>query len=139
MESAKKLVLASSEGRDQIKWEKLGQKSKVTFIGCSEFTLLIKNYRSKFGSNVFNWPVPVGQSHSEMIVREFILKLKDQWEYPYKDEEICHCRHVKTKTVDQAVLNGAHTHELAMQWTSCSTACGTCKPDVEKVIKYRLG
>ena len=78
-------------------------------------------------------------SHAEIVIREFVMKLKGTWDYPYKDEEICHCRHVKTKTVDQAIVNGAHTHELASRWTGCSTACGTCKPDVEKIIKYRIG
>ncbi|MBL7543710.1 MAG: (2Fe-2S)-binding protein [Bdellovibrionaceae bacterium] len=138
MQSAKKLSV-EIEGRDQITWESLGEQNKVTFVGCFEFTQLVKNYRTHFGNDVFKWPLPNGSTHSEMIIREFILKLKGRWEYPYKDEEICHCRHVKTKTVDNAVLNGAHTHELASRWTGCSTACGTCKPDVEKVIKYRVG
>ncbi len=139
MESAKKIVKAKSEGRDEIQCESSGDQNKVTFIGCFEFTQLVKNYRGQHGNDVFKWPAPIGKSHSEMLLREFVLKLNEKWEYPYKDEEICHCRHVKTKTVDQAILNGAHTHELAMQWTGCSTACGTCKPDVEKIIKYRLG
>lgn len=139
MESAKKLVTTESNGRDQIKWESVDSQNKVTFIGCLEFTMLVKNYRAKFGNDVFKWPTPTGNSHSEILIREFILKLKNQWDYPYKDDEICHCRHVSTKTVDEAILNGAHTHELAMRWTGCSTACGTCKPDVEKVINYRVG
>lgn len=139
MESAKKIVIAKSDGRDEIQWESLDTQNKVTFVGCSEFTELVKNYRVKHGNDVFKWPTPSGSSHSEMLIREFVLKLQDKWDYPYKDEELCHCRHVKTKTVDQAILNGAHTHDLAMLWTGCSTACGTCKPDVEKVIKYRVG
>ena len=139
MESAKKLVIAKSDGRDQIQLETEDGKNKVIFVGCLEFTRLVKNYRAQFGNDVFKWPTPLGQSHSEMLVREFVLKLQNNWDYPYKDDEICHCRHVATKTVDQAILNGAHTHELAMRWTGCSTACGTCKPDVEKVIKYRTG
>lgn len=139
MESAKKIVEVNIEGRDQIRFEKLDDQNKITFIGCQEFTHLIKSYRTQFGNDIFKWPLPSGQTHSEMVIREFIQKLKGTWEYPYQDEELCHCRHVKTKTVDQAILNGAHTHELASRWTGCSTACGTCKPDVEKIIKYRLG
>ncbi len=139
MESAKKLVEVKVEGRDEIQWESVGNQNKITFIGCLEFTQLIKNYRANFGNDVFKWPVPKGASHSEIMIREFILKLKGNWDYPYKDEELCHCRHVSTTTVDKAILNGAHTHELASRWTGCSTACGTCKPDVEKIIKYRVG
>jgi bacterioferritin-associated ferredoxin len=145
MESAKKLVEAKVDGRDQIKLESLDNQNegkfenKVSFIGCFEFTQLVKNYRATFGNDVYKWPVPSGTTHAEMVIREFVLKLKGTWDYPYKDEEICHCRHVKTKTVDQAIVNGAHTHELASRWTGCSTACGTCKPDVEKIIKYRVG
>lgn len=139
MESAKKLVIAKSDGRDQIQLESEANQNRVSFVGCAEFTELVKNYRAQYGNDVFKWPAPLGASHSEMLVREFVLKLQNKWEYPYKDEELCHCRHVATKTVDQAILNGAHTHELAMRWTGCSTACGTCKPDVEKIIKYRVG
>lgn len=139
MESAKKLVEVKVDGRDQIKLETLNDQNKVSFIGCFEFTQLVKNYRAKFGNDVFKWPVPSGTTHSEIVIREFIMKLKGTWDYPYKDEELCHCRHVSTKTVDQAIINGAHTHELASRWTGCSTACGTCKPDVEKIIKYRVG
>lgn len=142
MESAKKLdnkiITVGSSGRDQIHWEKTNDQNKVNFIGCFEFTQLVKNYRAKFGNDVFKWPTPKGASHSEILIREFILKLQGKWDYPYKDEELCHCRHVTTKTVDQAILNGAHTHDLIMLWTGCSTACGTCKPDVEKIIHYRL-
>lgn len=139
MESAKKIVEVVADGRDQIRWESVGEQNKVAFIGCLEFTQFIKNYRANFGNDVFKWPTPKGSSHSEMVIREFIQKLKGTWEYPYKEEELCHCRHVSTKTVDRAILNGAHTHELASRWTGCSTACGTCKPDVEKIIKYRVG
>lgn len=139
MESTKKFIEAKIEGRDQIKLESLDHQNKVRFVGCFEFTQLVKNYRTKFGNDVYKWPIPSGFTHSEMIIREFIMKLKGTWDYPYKEEELCHCRHVSTKTVDQAIINGAHTHELASRWTGCSTACGTCKPDVEKIIKYRLG
>lgn len=126
------------EGHDQIRLQENNNKYHINFNGCLEFSQLMINYKNKFGLDVRAWPIPSGKSHSEMVVREFLMKLKGTWSFPYVDEEICHCRHVKTKTVDLAVLKGAHDHELAMQWTGCSTACGTCKPNVQSIIDYRL-
>ena len=36
------------------------------------------------------WTLPEGNSHHELMIREFVLRLRGEWDYPYKDEEICH-------------------------------------------------
>lgn len=126
-------------GQDKVKVAIKDNKSSIHFYGCHDFTNLMTSFRKNFGPDVAKWPLPKGQSHSEMIVRELILKLQGKWQYPYQEEELCHCRHVSTQTVDVAILNGAHSTELASQWTGCSTACGTCRPNVEQMIQYRLG
>lgn len=126
-------------GQDKIQVEMKEGKQYLHFQGCHDFTSLMISFKKNFGVNVSQWPLPKGQSHSEMIMRELILKLQGKWQYPYAEEELCHCRHVSTETVDVAILNGAHSTDLASQWTGCSTACGTCKPSVEKMIQYRRG
>ena len=126
-------------GQEKIKVEFKKDKSSIHFHACHDFTSLMKNFKKNFGANILSWPLPQGSSHSEMIIRELILKLQGKWQYPYQEEELCHCRFVSTQTVDIAILNGAHTSELASQWTGCSTACGTCRPNVEQMIQYRLG
>lgn len=125
-------------GKDFVQIEFNQNKGRIQFKACHQFTSTMMTFKKNFGVNVSTWPLPQGNSHSEIIIREMILKLQGKWDYPYKDEELCHCRHVNTQIVDEAVINGAHTSDLASQWTGCSTACGTCKPEVEKIINCRL-
>jgi bacterioferritin-associated ferredoxin len=103
---------------------------------CSETQALIENCKKQFG-HLKNWPEPKGLSHSEMLIRELILKYHNQWSLPYKEIEICHCRGINTETVDQAIVCGAHKIEHIKTRTSASTACGTCTKDVESLISYR--
>ncbi len=81
------------------------------------------------------WP---GSQHWDLLIQEVILKLKGQFALPYKDEELCHCRKIPTQKVDQAIVLGAHTPEKVKAWTQASSGCGTCRPDVESLIQYRL-
>lgn len=126
-------------GRDYLEIKIQNGRPHFSYIGCFEMHELLQNYRKKQGDNIYEWPVPEGLSHSELLLKELILKLKNQWAYPYTDDELCHCRIIKTEIVDQAILAGAHTPEAVSLWTSASTACGTCRPNVEKMISYRLG
>ena len=125
-------------GRDYLEIKVKNGKSHFSYIGCFEMHELLQSFRKKHGDNVYQWPMPEGLSHSELLLKELILKIKNQWAYPYTEDELCHCRIVKTEIVDQAILAGAHTPEAVSLWTSASTACGTCRPNVEKMIKYRL-
>lgn len=108
-------------------------------FGCSHTLKLIKSYKSQYGENVLGWPLPTGQTHSEILLREVILKATGRWHYPYEHEELCHCRNIALKVVDAAIVSGAHDPETVSRLTSASTACGTCRLDVEKIIDYRLG
>lgn len=124
-------------GQDSVQINLVNNKHQVTFKGCHEFTEIMLSFKRNFGVDIARWPLPKGNSHSEMLIRELILKLQGKWQFPYVDQELCHCRHVSTSIVDEAIINGAHTSELASLWTGCSTACGTCRADVETIIKYR--
>lgn len=125
-------------GRDFLELSENNGKFNFKYTGCYEMHELIQNCRKNYGEDIRKWPLPSGHSHSELLLKELILKIKQQWVYPYQDDELCHCRNVRTETVDQAILAGAHTPEMVSLWTSASTACGTCHPNVEKLIKYRL-
>jgi bacterioferritin-associated ferredoxin len=122
------------EGRDRIEV----QGTQVRFRGCSELTELMKSMRQNHGDDLSQWPLPNGSSHSEILLRELVLKLRGEWAFPYKEAEVCHCRNVPCKTIDQAVIAGAHTTAIVSRQTSASTACGTCRPDVQRIIDYRL-
>ena len=82
--------------------------------------------------------MPKGNSHSDLLLRELILKARGEWNFPYKEDELCHCRAVTTKRIDQSIIAGAHTMEQIRKATSASTGCGTCWPQIEKIIKYRV-
>lgn len=123
------------EGRDRIE---IFGASHVKFRGCSELTQLMNSMRKEFGQDLSQWPLPAGPSHSEILVREVILKLRGEWEFPYKEAEVCHCRNIACHTIDQAIIAGAHSTAIVSRQTSASTACGTCRPDVQRMIDYRL-
>lgn len=131
-------------GRDSIEVDyegeipSLGSLVKVSLRGCHEFLSVVQEMRRQFGADIKAWPVPEGAGHAQMLLRELVLKLNGQWAYPYDEEELCHCRNIPTKTVDEAVISGAHTPEIVSRQTTASTACGTCRPQVQKIIDYRL-
>lgn len=108
-------------------------------VGCSSWLALLGRLRAAHGSDPAKWPAPAGVSHEEILVRELILKAQGVWAFPYPDEEICHCRMVPAEVVDQAIVAGAHTPEMVSRLTMASTSCGTCRPDVQKILHYRLG
>ena len=128
-------------GRDLIELIKKNQKFVIRIIGCHQLHSLVLQYTQNYKINnhgILHWPLPTGNSHSEILLRELILKAKKEWNFPYEHVELCHCRAVLTSTVDQAIISGAHTPEKVSRLTSASTACGTCKPDVEQILKFRL-
>lgn len=132
-------VRAEIEGQDWIEGEKLPSGAwRLKARGCSHFLALVRDLSSR-SPDPEAWTPPQGASHSELLLKEFILKVKGKWQYPYPHEELCHCRAVPTLVVDRAIMNGAQTTAKVSRETSASTSCTTCRPDVECIIKYRLG
>lgn len=135
----------SLDGRDSIEVDyegelpALGKLVKVSLRGCTEMMAKMQNMRRDHGNDLKSWPVPEGDDHATLLIRELVLKLRGQWSFPYCDAELCHCRNVATQIVDQAIIAGAHTPEVVSRQTSASTACGTCRPQVQQLIDYRLG
>jgi len=78
------------------------------------------------------------QDHSSILIRELILRLQDRFQLPFTEAELCHCRAVPTEVVDRAIVAGSHTVQAVARVTSAGTSCGTCKPDTELLIEYRL-
>lgn len=132
-------ITAKLDGRDLLELSRDGGRVTLRVIGCDALLQLVKLLKQQHGDDPSKWPEPAGHSHSEMLVRELILKARGEWKPPYEHEELCHCRMIPTEVVDQAIVAGAHAPEIVSRWTSASTACGTCRPDVEKMIAYRLG
>lgn len=127
------------DGRDsiEVKYNEQGLFESGRVKACLEITRQMALLRKNFGADVKKWPIPDGNDHGSMLIRELILKVTGQWQFPYSHDEVCHCRTVSTHTVDQAIVAGASSVEQIQRETLASTSCGTCRPDVESIIRYR--
>lgn len=107
--------------------------------GCRSVYDVIRKYKSQLRGKPSEWVLPKGNGHGEVLLREVILKAQNKWDFPYKEEELCHCRMVPTEVVDRIVKLGTdHVEEVARK-TTAGTGCGTCRPITEEIIKYRKG
>lgn len=113
-------------------------KAQLAVVGGPELLALANDWRAKLTGSLDSLEVPEGNSMAELVLREAILKAKNQWTYPFSSEELCHCRGISLAIVDEAIVHGAHTPEKVSEQTSASTSCGSCRPDVEDIIAYRL-
>ena len=125
-------------GREELTLDVSGGQPKLTGIGDLSFLKLLKEYRQHLTAGIEKLPIPKGNSTGELMLREAILRAQGKWDFPFKEEETCHCRVISTEKVNQAILVGAHTSREVSEMTSASTACGTCRPDVEAMIDYRV-
>jgi bacterioferritin-associated ferredoxin len=112
--------------------------AKLTGRGCPEFLKLMQTWRLKLNGPLNAVEIPSGASHSEMLLREALLKAKGEWNFPYLDEELCHCRAIATAKVDAAIVGGCRTVGAVARETSAGTSCGSCRPDTEAIIHFRL-
>jgi bacterioferritin-associated ferredoxin len=126
------------DGRDRIEAIPNGRGFSLNIVGCSKLLKLLSDLKNQNGSDISKWPLPDGNSHEALLVRELILRVQNKWAFPYGHDELCHCRTIPTRIVDQAILSGAHSPEVVSRRTSASTACGTCRPNVQSIIDYRL-
>lgn len=129
---------AELKGRDLLELDFSNEKPRVKVIGCTELLSLVRKFQVQFGKDPKSWPIPQGTSHSELLLKEVLLKSRGEWKYPYEHAELCHCRSVATEIVDQAIIAGAHQPEVVSRQTGASMACGTCRPEVQKIIDFRL-
>ena len=125
-------------GRDQIEAQLQNGVWSIQVIGCFQLQDQVAQ-RQKQEADLTKWALPEGHHHTDLLLRELILKARQEWNFPYFEAEICHCRSVPTDIVDQAILAGAHDTRKVSAQTAASTNCGTCRPDVQKVLNYRLG
>jgi NAD(P)H-nitrite reductase large subunit len=112
--------------------------ARLTGRGCPEMLTLMQAWRPKLKGALAGLEIPQGNSHSEILLREAVLKARGEWDFPYKEDELCHCRAVATAKVDAAIIGGCRTVRAIARETSAGTSCGSCRPDTEAIINYRL-
>lgn len=117
--------------------------------GCSAFLEGLEKFRAQVmaleesvrrvaDAAEFDRLIPQGADHVSILIREIVLRARDRFILPYTEIELCHCRAVPTAVVDRAILAGCHTTESVAKMTSAGTSCGTCRPDTERLIAFRL-
>ncbi len=114
----------------------------ISAVGCLDFLKALAVLKQNTPGNLQGLMERLlNQTHVEhvdILMRELVLKLKNEWVFPYAEAELCHCRAISTEKVDQAVVYGARTVMAVNRLTSAGTACGTCRPDIEKILSYRV-
>ena len=130
-------LVVEIKGRDRLEVTSVNP-FKMKIIGCDQLHKKLSEIKSAHGVDIAKWPLQKDTSHVGLLINEMILKLQGKWVHPYPHEEVCHCRTISLETVEQAIMNGADTPEMVTKWTTASSACGPCRPDVEKILKFRL-
>ena len=135
-------------GRDWVEIEvpdaAFGAVPMVRASGCLSFLRKVDTLRGelrKAGSirNLNLAAASTTPDHTDLLLKEVILKAQGRWDPPYKELELCHCRAIPTAVVDQSIVGfGARTPETVTRLTSAGSACGTCRGDTIDLIRYRL-
>lgn len=112
-----------------LKWNALGCHNLIEAAGRAANLLLSRKLENQ------SWP---GAEHWDLLLSEVFGRLQGKFQLPREGEELCHCRRIQAAVVDQAIVMGAHTPEKVKAWTAASSGCGTCRPEVEKLICFRL-
>jgi bacterioferritin-associated ferredoxin len=121
-------------------FDDLGQvrTARLEGVGGPRFLEGLKRLRGQLKGDFRALSIGPGRTPEEIFLRELLARAKGEWHPPVSAEELCHCRAVPTAVVDQAICTGAHTSKKVSEQTSASTACGTCRPDVEALLRFRL-
>ena len=112
-----------------------GSQWKIT--GSLELIAAAQSLKLKLTGPKTSLTVPQGKEFSELLLKELVLRIRGEWP-DGEGVELCHCRNVPQKVVERAILLGADTVEKVRQRTSANTGCGTCMPEVERLLKLYL-
>ena len=111
------------------------ENEMIVAVGPKELLLKVNQLKKQHGMVIETWPLFLqAQLPEEILINEFINKAKQEI-FVYNHEELCHCRMVKTETVKNAVKAGCRKVSDVSRTTLAGTGCGSCRSDIEAVIK----
>jgi bacterioferritin-associated ferredoxin len=116
----------------------LFEKNQVSFSGPVELEDKIKLQTDQLGPVPSLWQAVKALDGYDVLLNEFILKCQNNYKIPYDHEELCHCRMVQTDKVLNAIKQGLQTVPEISRVTMAGTGCGSCKKDIDDLIKYLL-
>ena len=110
------------DGRDWVEIEVNGAV-QVRASGCLALLKRVKQIRGilKTENDLKNFNFeknglasPSMDGHENLLLSEVILRARGEWELPYKEDELCHCRAIPTRIVDQAILCGLLLRQVVL-------------------------
>ena len=106
--------------------------------GCFDMIAAAKNIVATQKGRPLSQLSHKGANHWDILIREVFERVNGTFKFPNVETEVCHCRRIPATRIDEAIILGAHTPEQVTAWTTASSGCGTCRPEVEKIIAFRL-
>ena len=99
-------LVVELKGRDRLEVTSLSP-FKMKVIGCDSLFQKLNEMKTQFGSDAAKWPLLKTHDHASLLINELVLKLQNNWQHPYKEDEVCHCRNISLETVEQAITGTA--------------------------------
>lgn len=113
------------------------EKSQWSVTGSLELVAAAQKFKAQIYGDPAALTLPQGTAFADLLLKELVLRIKGEWP-DGEGVELCHCRNIPQKIVERAILLGADTVEKVRQRTSANTGCGTCLPEVERLLKLYL-
>ena len=111
----------------------------VHVIGSTYLVSKMNQLKKLHGASPLKWPeLTEINSADDLLLQEFILKCLGKFSFVYEHSELCHCRMVPTEKVFEAIKQGCTSVEAIGKATLAGTGCGSCRPDIEKMLKQFL-
>lgn len=108
---------------------------KVHVVGPLSLIRQMNKMHEELGSDPALWPaLETLETADDLLVNEFILKIKSQFKFAYEHIELCHCRMVPTEKVYEAIKQGCQNVEAIGRTTLAGTGCGSCREDIQKLL-----
>lgn len=108
---------------------------EVIIIGARDLQDKMKRLKALYGDDPTKWSLVAVENGHDILINEFIMKLKGQFKFCYTHVELCHCRNVETEKVFTNIKDGCFTVEDVSRATKAGTGCGSCRKDIEDLIK----
>ena len=109
----------------------------VKAIGPLSLLNRLQQIKESQGHDPRKWIIEAPIStNDDLLIQEFILKLKGENVMPYLHEELCHCRMVPTNQVHQAIKQGCLSVSEISRTTLAGTGCGSCKIETQQILDF---
>ena len=126
------LIVAKSPYQSEINLK----NGSVHIVGPLSLIKKMNELKKKYGGNPQSWPeLLILKSSDDILINEFILKVKGNFKLAYESEELCHCRMVPVEKVYNAIKQGCRSVDDVGRTTLAGTGCGSCRPDTQKLLE----